>query len=284
MRKGTLVVSDMHFGDAGQLLESLEDTMRRATLELKEFGGELEVVLNGDAIAGQGIFRDQFCQNLLQFGPEQVAWCAWRIKEWDEILDARWVILRGNHDQDRKSNMAQLLAIMAHLFGTRVQYVERSYLGNFTPDKRPEYWFDAQHGAGYSSYYANSYAEIRNCWAKYIEVARTRGVGLSRFLRGHTHWLNVGQTLGVDVAIDTTGGWHRQERANLSDVPRIPGVILYLWDGKELEIKPLTAERDLVLAETADRKLHYRNMEAAGKALAQVDDWGAARGLWGEEN
>jgi hypothetical protein len=277
--KGTLLLSDAHYGDAGQYCLSFRKCVEDSIRQLKECD-ERVVIVNGDMVAGQGIFREQFAQNLLQFGPEQVTWAAWDIREWDRDLKATWHIIRGNHDHHRRANMAHLLAVMLHLFGVKVKYHDRAFVGNFAPYAHPDHYFEAQHGAGSSSYYANSYSEIRNCWAKFIELARQEKVVVSRFMRAHSHWLNVGQTIGNDVAIDTTGGWHRQERMSLSDVTRIPGVILYRWQD-ELDITTIPADKDTLFSETKDRTLHYRNMAHAAEALSAVDAWGTEQGLWG---
>lgn len=279
-RKATLVMSDLHFGDAGQLYGSLKECVGRAIRLVREFKPtETEVVLNGDAVAGRGIFRNQGMQNALQFGSEQAWWCAWEIARWQRDMHADWVVIKGNHDSADKENMAQILAMSLRLLGVQARYYARNYLGNFSADDLPKFVFDAEHGFGASSYYANSYELIRSCWRAYIERSKVDSVQVNRFLRGHTHWLNVGQTVGLDTAIDTTGGWHRQEREKLSADMRQTGVIVYLHDGKNLEIKPVQADVKILTRETRDPGLHYETMSEAAKALQAVTKWAVSAGL-----
>ena len=102
---------------------------------------------------------------------------------------------------------------------------------------------------------------------------------LSRVLLAHTHWLNVGQVAGLDYAIDTTGGWHRQERAKLAADVRDTGMILYLHDGEKLDIRVVRADRGILMMESRDVSLHYANVQAAGMALAEMMQWAHERGL-----
>jgi len=280
-RKATLVVSDLHFGDGAQLYATLRECMDRAIDRIKAFEpDETEVVLNGDAVAGRGIYRSQEMQNALQFGAEQAWWCAWEIRQWQEALRAsRWVMVRGNHDGSNKENLASQLVMMLQIMGIPSVYQARSYVGNFAADERDDSWYEAQHGFGASSYYANSYESIRECWRRFIEHAVTSGINVSRFLRGHTHWLNVGQTVGLGVAIDTTGGWHRQERDKLASDTRNTGLLIYLHDGEALDIVTVEADRMLLLSDTDNPGLHYETLSAAAAAMKSVTGWAHERGL-----
>lgn len=282
-KKATLVLSDMHYGDGAQLHETLSECMKRAIERVNNFyPNEIEVIVNGDAVAGRGIFRNQETQNIVQLGPEQVAWCAWEIRNWDKRLaysKKRWVIILGNHDHSKKENLAQQLVFMLRLMNVNAVYKQRAYIGSFATEPREDMYFQAEHGFGVSSYYANSYAEIRSVWQKFIEHAKVDDVHISRFLRAHSHWLNIGQAVGLDVAIDTTGGWHRQERMTLSTAMRQTGMLLYLWNGN-LQIETIKADQDLLVKETHDPGLHYKNLEAAGQALQEVIAWGKEQGLW----
>ena len=279
--KATLVASDLHYGDSGQLYHTLEECMGRAVARLAATKAkEREVVINGDAVAGKGVYRGQESQNAIQGGAEQVWFAARDIKRWQEVAKAnRWVIIRGNHDHANKENLASQLVVSLKLLGIPSIYRARSYVGNFAPKGAPLCSYDAQHGFGASSYYANSYEGIRECWRLYIERAQKDEVLLARFLRAHTHWLNVGQVVGLGVAIDTTGGWHRQERDKLPSDTRNTGVLLYTHDGQALRIETIEAQRKLLLEETDDACLHYRTMAAAAEALTEMTAWAKCEGL-----
>jgi len=282
MRKATMNISDMHFGDQAQLFNSLNETIAKAIQQIREFKPDKTVViLNGDAVAGRGIFRFQSVQNVVQLGAWQAAWTAWEISRWHKELAAdEWVVLLGNHDNSNKENLAQQLAIFLKLLGVPTRYAQREEVGNFTCDDENGIWYHAEHGSGYSSYYANSYSEIRACWRKFVEVAQVEKVVISRFLRAHTHWLNIGQTIGLETAIDTTGGWHRQERLSLASDIRQTGVLLYLADGADMEVRAVPADLSTLVEETKSPSLMFRNMERAGFGLARMAEWGVTERLW----
>lgn len=283
MKKATLVVSDQHFGDAGQFYRPLMECMERGITEVNAFEpDETQVVANGDMVAGRGIFRLQEMQNIVQLGPEQVYWAGWQIKQWNKKFDKEpeWHIILGNHDNSRKENLARQLVLFLRLLGINARYEDREYIGYFGDRVAA---FHAAHGFGYSSYYANSYAEIRSCWKKFIEIAQVNGIHITRFLRAHVHKINLGQEIGLDCQIDTTGGWHKQERLSLEFSVQTTGFLLYLYDPDAqppLIIKAIEANRDLLLSENKNIALHYRNMEAAGQALADVAAWGRVEGIW----
>lgn len=281
--KAVLVVSDMHFGDGAQYYASLSECMARAIREIRSRDPvEVEVVINGDAVAGRGIFRSQEVQNIVQLGSEQAWWCAWTIRGWQQELRAsRWVVVLGNHDHTHKENLAQQLVILLRLLGVPAVFGGRSYVGNFALDDREGCWFQAEHGFGVSSYYANSYAEIRAVWRKFIEHAVVDNLVISRFLRAHVHWLNIGQAVGMEVAIDTTGGWHRQERLSLPSDVRNTGMLLYWHDGERLQIEPIEASRELLMEESRSAGLHYRNLEEAARAMQELTEWAWGQGLCG---
>ena len=283
MKKATLVFSDAHFGDAGQFYRPLMECMGRAITQINAFEpDETKVIANGDVVAGRGIFRLQAMQNIVQLGPEQVYWAGWEIKQWDKEFDnkAEWVIILGNHDHSNKENLARQLILFLRLLGINSKYTDREYVGYFG-DK--EAAFHVSHGFGYSSYYANSYSEIRAAWRKFIEVAQISGINITRFIRAHVHKLNIGQEIGLDCQIDTSGGWHKQERLSLEFSVQTTGVLLYLYNTDAqppLTIKAIEANQDLLLSENKNIALHYRNMEAAGKALVDVAAWGRVEGIW----
>jgi len=282
LRKATIVASDMHFGDQALLWGCLSSTMDKAIARVREFGPDrIEVLLNGDAVAGRGIFRLQSVQNTVQLGAWQVAWAAWEIKRWQERLGADiWRIILGNHDNSVKENLAQQLTVWLRLLEVPVTYADRDVIGNFSAEKHDFRWYHAEHGSGYSSYYANSYSAIRSCWKKFIEVAKIHGIMVSRFMRGHTHWLNVGEGIGVETAIDTTGGWHRQERLVLGSDIRNTGMLLYLADNTELEIETVEPDLEMLVEESKSPTLAFTNMQRAGAGLEHVARWGRSEGLW----
>jgi hypothetical protein len=274
-RKATVEVSDTHFGDKAQLHDTLHDCMDRAIEIVGKFEPDIvEVDVDGDAAAGKGIFRNQETQNIVQLGGEQVWWAAWEFLGWHKRLGAtRWNIIKGNHDNSAKENLAIQLAMVMHLLGIPVRYCDRALVANFAEPVRADQWYQVEHGAGVSSYHANSYSEIRNCMRKAMEISYADGIRISRFLRAHSHWMNVGQAIGLECAIDTTGGWHRQERLELGGDIRSTGMIVYLHDGEKLDIIPVPADSHLLISESRSLRLGYRNMEIASQALQNVSEW-----------
>jgi len=286
MKKATLNISDVHYGDAGQLYDTWQATLGEVQDRLVAFGpDETEVVLNGDLVAGRGIFRGQEAQNILQLGAEQCWFAAWDLRQFDLRLRkagvnvSRWILTLGNHDNTNRENLAAQVVAVLRLLDVPVYYAGRTFTGNFAADEREGMWYEAEHGFGGSDYYANSYSEIRAMWRKYVERSKVDHINLSRMLLGHTHWLNVGQVIGHDLAIDTTGGWHRQERLKLAADVRDTGCILYLHDGETLDIQEVRADRKLLLAESREVGLHYKTMAAAARALGEATAWAHASGL-----
>lgn len=278
--KCTLVMSDAHYGDAGQLLGSLRSTMTEA-MTLCTDATEIEVVSNGDAAAGRGIFREQGIGSILQLGSQQVMFCASDFYDWHILSGkrAKWSIIQGNHDYSMRENLAIELAMWLKLMSVPVTFRNRRYVCNLAPAGNPEYLMEFQHGFGASSYYANSAGTIQEALRSHIIETLSTGQIIRRFGRGHTHWMNIGQTIAFDVAIDTTGGWHRQERLQLAGDPRMTGVIVYRHDGSNLSIHPVQPAAGLLLGETNDATLHYQTMAEAAKALRRMTSWAQKQGL-----
>lgn len=281
MKKATLALADLHYGDAAHLHLTLNECMLRAIQTVQGWQpDECEVVIAGDAVSGRGVYRNQDIQNALPIGAEQCWYAAHDIADWQrELRAARWVIVLGNHDNTNRENLAIQLATVLRLMAVPTFYAGRSYVGNFAGDDRPGEWYEVQHGRGHSDYYANSYAAIRDAWRQYIERSKADGLNLSRMIVGHTHWLNVGQSLGDDYEIDTLGGWHRQERLDLPSYMRGTGMILYRHDGQRRTIDRIEADTALLRRESRDVALHYQNMRRAGHALEDAITWAHEQGL-----
>lgn len=278
--KATLLCSDLHYGDAGQYLQSLRATMSKA-INLVAGADEIEIISNGDAAAGRGIFRDQGMQNSVQLGSDQVLFCAADFYDWVSKLGTQTdvSIIIGNHDFTNKENLAVQLTMILQLLGIGSRYYSRNKVANLAPRGAEPYLLDVRHGFGASSYYANNASSLVDAMRTHIVESRTTGQVIRRFARGHTHWLNVGQVIALDVELDTTGGWHRQERMNLGMDPRVTGVVVYLHDGKDLDIIPVQAPLELLLEENNDIALHYKNLGEASKALNRMAMWAKGRGL-----
>lgn len=280
-KKATLGLSDVHYGDRAQLHGTLQECMGRAIdLVVSYAPVETEVLVDGDMVAGRGIYRDQEMQNSLQFGAEQCWFAAHDILAWQERLRAtRWLFIQGNHDYGKGENLAKQLVAILQLLNVPAQFCGRQFTGNFSLTEQDGCWYEAEHGFSASDFYANSYSEIRAMARKYIERSKRDGINLSRVLLGHTHWPNIGQRVGDDFVLDTFGGWHRQERAKLPSDVRDTGVLLYFHDGATLDIRDLRANRDLLFDESRDVGQAYRVMAAQATALAKMTAWAHERGL-----
>ena len=285
-RKATLNMSDLHYGDGGQLHAALQGCVERAIQTVLDFQpDEKEVICNGDTAAGRGIFRRQEATVIAQLGSEQVWYAAWEVKGWHERLKAtRWIFVDGNHDNAHGENLAIQLVAMLQLLGVPAYYAGRTYTGNFALVEAPGQWYEAEHGFGGSDYYATSYTAIRAAARKFMQRVKRDKIELSRLLYGHTHWIETGKTVGDDYCIDVTGGWHAQRRHGLAADIRRTGMIAYLHDSTggpqgTLDVREIVADQEAVVAETRDVGLVYKNMAAAAAALSQCAEWARSRGL-----
>lgn len=131
-----------------------------------------------------------------------------------------------------------------------------------------------------SSYYANSYAQIRGTWQAVLDAdRRNEGHPIQRVIAGHTHWLNIGHYLAPGRFLDTVGGFQRQDRLSLPPTGRPAGFISYMHDGQTMTVRSITPKQGTVDRLTDDQALDLRNGALAFQQLLCVRDYLREKGL-----
>jgi len=199
--KATIVISDLHFGDENVMLETYKSAVNNLINKLKEIVreekiSEINVILNGDIVAGRGIFRGQEAQNIFNKGNIQVLYASAHIldlhRELSQITDTKYFVIKGNHDNHRGDNYAWELADKLRAFSLNAYYAGHQIIVNLG-NKKKQHWALIEHGYGGSDYYPISYDFLRNTWKKLnwlnrkqIEQGRKE---IERVVVGHSHWL-----------------------------------------------------------------------------------------------
>lgn len=284
MRKATILASDRHYGDRAQYISTMREATRRAIQVVKNFKPDtIECIENGDTVSGRDIFSHQGLQNAVQLGRDQVWLALHDMQQWHQALadiaPTEWVFVQGNHDEVARESLVPGLVQTARMLGLAAKFGGRVHVGNFAPEGAEPHYYEAQHGFQGSGYYANGASEIVAAMRSHIEYTLTLGKRIQRFLRGHTHWVNVGQAVAYDCVIDTTGGWHRNERMKLPSAMRDTGLLVYLHNGKDLRVVPVMADSGLLQDETYNRTHNYRVAKEASEALLEMAEWAVEQGI-----
>lgn len=280
--------SDLHEGDRAHTRRTLDDCMDRAIARIGATNPEMvDWLLNGDSVAGRGVFRGQDVDNLLQLGAEQVLVVAWRIKSWAGRIatvgltgaTARRVRLHvtlGHHDATNKDATNPQLVALLRLMGLDAQYHGRYYRHAV-----PGYgYLFAQHGFGSSQFYPVSMAQIRGGYRDVIDAALSQGIIIKRLLFGHTHQTVLGQPLSSELVCDVTGGWTRPAENKLNwKADRQPGMIPYLYNENALQAEQIKPDDEIRRADLNDPDLPIANMEATARTLRDVSAWARGQGL-----
>jgi len=287
-KKLTIAFGDTHLGDQGLLYECFLEC-RQASVDLakQQKPDEIELALVGDGASGRGIFRNQELRNVLPLAQPQVLWLAWEIKDWFEALrsacpkaTATGKNVHGHHDFAMGENLAYVLPIVLYLFGIPWKYCGRQAVLNLAAEGETPFLALIEHGYGHSSYYANSYAQIRGTWQEVLDMdRRNEGHPIQRVIAGHTHWLNIGHYLAPGRFLDTVGGFQRQDRMNLPPTGRPAGFIAYAHDGKTMTVKSITPKQETVDRLTDDQALDLRNGALAFQQLLRVREYLQEKGL-----
>jgi hypothetical protein len=283
-----LNTSDLHEGDRAHTRRTLDDCMDRAIARIGQVNPErVDWLLNGDTIAGRGVFRGQDVDNLLQLGAEQVLVAAWRIHNWAGRIQTIGLtgatprqlavhVTLGHHDATNKDATNPQLVALLRLLGLAAQYHGRYYL-HAVPGYGHLY---AQHGFGSSQFYPISMAQIRGGLRDVVDAALSGGVVIRRLLFGHTHQTVLGQPLSSELCADVTGGWTRPPENKLNwKADRQPGVLLYLSGAGEFQAAVIKPDDEIRRAELQDPDLPISNMEATAHTLRAVSQWARSQGL-----
>jgi hypothetical protein len=273
----TIQTSDWHFGDTVQLLRTWRECHVRAVAvdAARHKPDKIVFVINGDMTAGKGIFRKQSDRIILQNPDHQALWAAY---EWARIhrlaLDIAPVVEHrvnwGNHDDSSLSDLARRFVEYLSIMGVPCEYYPQEHVGSFAIQPRKGTFYHATHSFGGSDYYAQSYSALREMWRLQPEFADRQGVHINRFLRAHTHFLQVGLVVGWYTWADTAGGWHAQRRYNLSKATRNTGVIMHVDNGLETTHREIYANPDILWPETKSPELEAENTRAAWVNVAEA--------------
>jgi hypothetical protein len=261
----------MQFGEGAFLVRSWADVAGKIADRVAAANpAAVTLVVNGDAVTGGGIFRDQELVVQLPTTDPQVAYAAVKLRAlFDRMIAVapadttfELFLTPGNHDRGKGRNDAMLqLAFALRVIGVPATYHGRPCILDLAaPGTAPFFaWFD--HGFGGSSYYPNSYAQIREVWKFLIEQAdwRANADRIRRVIVGHTHWLAIGYHIAGEVFLDTAGGWTRQERIDLGLANRRVGAIVYVHDGATFTPSTATPAREAFRADRESAYLHEDN-------------------------
>ncbi|MBO8180846.1 MAG: winged helix-turn-helix transcriptional regulator [Archaeoglobus sp.] len=298
----TIVISDLHFGDENVMLETYKSTVNNLILKLNEVNDEVRieqitVVLNGDTVAGRGIFRGQEAKNIFNKGNIQVLYAAAHLldlhNELSQIAPVQYFVIKGNHDNHKGDNYAWELADKLRSFGLDAYYAGHQLVMNLG-DEEKQHWALIEHGYGGSDYYPVSYDFLRNTWKKLNWLnRRQRELGrkeIERVIVGHSHWLVTNIRQDTYWAIDVSGGFQRNERVELGKNQRPAGFILYVFDRNRdgltiydwkggLRLYEIVPDEEVMLKELFDPALELKNRMDAPRKLIKLYNYLVEKGL-----
>jgi len=256
----TLVASDFHLGHCDFLPETYHSCLARTQVILTWITKKFDVVkfnllLNGDMVSGQEIYKYQQFDNLLQRGQWQVELAKRvtegmvrslsQVRKLDKIF-----LIRGTHEhlgQDYARYLTYSLP-NAYYAGTwkiiNIAHPIGKYNILFT------------HGFGSSSYYPVSYSLIRDCWKALLQ-GKKRGIPVEEIVVAHSHWLQPRLTL-EGLTFSVSGGFQRWSKTASQ---RPSGFLLLLYTGGECSVSGLRPDLEVEAMEKGRSDLEFRNLE-----------------------
>jgi hypothetical protein len=278
----TLIVSDIHLCGRDHMIRSYEEICEKTLIVQKQYHPkQLRVILNGDAVAGTGIYRNQYADTIVQSSTDQVKMAAYKIYAFDQKLkeslpdcEVKWFIISGNHDRSMGENITPYFASMSRDLGVDAIYCGDSRIINLA--SAGTYNLYAEHGYGYSKVSPSGASWIQDMAAKLLNHGRNY-YGENRIRRvnhGHTHWFQIGVERWPDIYVDTTGGCQRNERTILGKSPRPMGFIAYISpEGYNGILEPIGIRPDLDTFDNEwnDPELYKKNMEDCGETISAYE-------------
>ena len=272
----TLVISDLHIGDANHLPETYWSCIANAELVIRHIASSydvknLSIVLNGDIVAGQNVFHEQELRNLLARGHWQVFVAEYIVRSTIQRLSkvipvSSIYYVKGNHEGLANN----FVLYLKRSIGSKGKYLSHGGLVNIA-DPIVTYLVYFTHGYGRSSYSPVSPRLLRDCM-ELLEKYRARNVFVDRICVGHSHWLTTNLYLGGKLW-DVTGGFQKWE---LSVSNRPCGLILYMFNSNDVSAIPIRPDPRVESSELSDPGLEYKNLEYYGrillKHLAEVEE------------
>jgi len=261
----TLVMSDLHLGDADHLPDSYWSTISNVLEIMRGIMTwnnvrSFKVVLNGDIVSGRNVYRGQEFRNLLSRGHWQVFLAEEVLKRTfrkiEELVPIEVILLTKGQHEPQEENYALYLR---KIFGDRCKYGSKSIIYNIAS---PLGFYNVlfTHGTSRSEYYPVSYALIRDIWKTLSENDK---VPVERIVCSHSHWLTPDiQIEGFKVSV--TGGYQRWE---YSIHQRPAGMILLYYANGEAYPIAIPPDRDIEHKEKSHPALEYRNLKYYAEML-----------------
>jgi hypothetical protein len=278
---GTLSLnsSDHHFHDKGHLIGVIRNLEDKALEVVERFRPRrFQGFLNGDLIPGRGVYRNQMLESILPGTEQQVSAGVFRFWEFDTRLRSRfpdlpvdWVVIQGNHDYSEGESTCMKFTLGLRAFGVNARFVGTEWIANLAD--AGHYNVLVEHGYGNSAFTPTSNKMVGETYRKVLDYANRGFCGdrrIRRVLHGHTHWLSIGLEHPGGLYIDTTGGGHRNDRANIGRNTRPSGWICYLSPpGSDDILTPLGLKPDepILRADLDDPDLEERNRAEAARCV-----------------
>lgn len=263
----TVVLSDLHLGDANHLSDTYWSTIANTVEVLKNISGlykikRLYMVLNGDIVSGRDVFRSQELRNLIQRGHWQVFLgeiiLKDTIKKFKEIKDIDEIVfVRGTHE----TLASNFILFIKRTMIEKTKYLSHGGVFNIAGDIGV-YNILFTHGYGYSDVFPFSTGMMRDVF-KTVNDYKNNGIQIDRICTGHTHWLSSGLVV-EDFYWDVTGGFQKWEYT-LSQRPA--GAIIYLFNNNEGVCIPVRPDPRVENTEQHDVGLEYKNLVYYGSYL-----------------
>lgn len=265
----TIVISDLHIGDANHLPDTYWSTIANL-LEILKFIKEnynikeLYLVLNGDIVSGRDVYKFQELRNLLERGHWQVFMAEYIIRKTIEDIEratnskiTKIYLTRGTHEALANN----FILYLKRIIGDKTRYLSHGGIVNIAGNLG-EYYVLFTHGIGGSRITPIPSILQTDVFSK-IDEYRRNNFHIERVCTSHTHWLT--SSIFFDgVFWDVTGGFMKWEKT-LSN--RIPGIIVYFYNDGEVSSIPVTPDMEVYRAELNDPGLEYKNLKYYGDFL-----------------
>jgi len=236
-------IADTHIGDIRFLYETLISTVKRLPQRVEY------IIVCGDLVAGRGIYRLQELDAMPV--PYQVAAACAVLSEVQQITKSKIILLSGNHD---RTNDGIDLTEMTYRYG-KSEGLDVEWKGSEVVVKLKDERIYLHHGFGYSRNSPHAPAYLAHLALKYAAFLE-RGLRITRFVHGHTHWLSH-SLYYTSFMVDSLGGFQSYMKAQERLMPMSPpGGLLYTGN--------------TVLAVTPDQKILQREISQDLRKRNQV--------------
>lgn len=286
----TLNLSDLHIFDRGFMLNVMSNLEEKTIQAMERFKPQRFIgVLNGDIIPGTGIYRNQQLENVLPRADQQVAAGAYRFLEFDRLIannfdgPREWIVIEGNHDRSHGEPIIMKFVMAIRQFDVPARFAGTECVVNVADGGFYNILFE--HGYGNSAFGPTSNKMILETYRKVIGYYGRGYYGEKRIHRvaaGHTHYLCVAMERAEGLEFDTTGGLHRNDRANIGKNTRPVGWIAYVSPPGSDEILspiPLRPSSSVLRIDLDDPELENKNRSEAARCLTAFADEARKRGI-----